>query len=644
MNRLLLAAAILSAGLSASAKTDGDPVLMTVDGHDIRVSEFEYLYNKNNNQQLEPQTLDQYLDMFTNYKLKVADAEHAGIQDTPSFVQEFTTFRNELAAPYLIDKDVQEALINESYNHRLADVYVSHIMVPNDDTNRKALDSIRTAILDGKTTFEDEARKWSVDRASKERGGLMGYVSHDRFPWAFEKAAYDTPVGQISPVINSGFGYHIVRPEKRTPAVGEVSASHILRMTRGLDKAEADKQKALIDSLYTLIEGGADFAALASEFSQDPGSARNGGSLGWFGRGAMVAEFDSVAFALADGQISQPFATSFGYHIVKRDDSRKQGALDEETRNEILRKMDSDERGKEPAKAKVAALMKQYNAKLDNAGMERVRSIIDANPGGYDSTAVATLAAMDFAVANYDGGKVTIAQAMAIVPQTAAKSTDNAVDMISGAAYRALENAVVDVAREQLALTNPEYRNLVNEYRDGILLYEISNRNVWEKASKDTEGLEKFFKANASRYKWEAPKFKSYIFFATSDSILNEALQYADSVPTTTPAEFTADLRKKFGRDIKIERVIAAKGENPITDYLGFGEAKPDADGKSRWNTYAAYKGRVIAAPEEAADVRGAAVTDYQAQLEKDWVKSLHKKYKVKVNKKVFEQLKKDSK
>lgn len=639
MKKHILALAAAAATLASAAQVSPDAVLLNVDGRDVTVGEFEYLFNKNNTQQSTPQSIDDYLRMFIDYKLKVADAEAEGIDRTPAFLDEFNKFRADLSAPYLRDASVEEALVQESYDHMRYDVLVSHIMFPLDGNFRQVADSIRAAILAGDITFEDAARQNSIDRGSKDRGGLMGYVTPDRYPWEFEKASYDTPVGKISEVINSGVGYHIVRPEKRTPAQGEVNASHILLLTRGLSDEDAARQKVRIDSIYTAIEAGADFADLAKRLSQDPGSARQGGSLGWFGRGAMVAEFDSVSFALADGEISKPFTTSFGYHIVKRNGHRGIEPLDDNVRKKILSKMQGDSRGAQPAEATLSRLLDTYHAALDRKGLDKVREVIAAN-GGYDSTAIATLGAMDTQLASFDFGTVTVAEAVPMVPQTLSTDVDNAVDMIGGAANGALRQKVLEYERRNLARTNPDYRNLVNEYRDGILLYEVSNNKVWDRAAKDTAGLEKFFKANKGNYKWVAPKFKSYIFFATSDSILTLAQAYADSLSTADPAAFTADMRKRFGRDVKVERVIAAKGENEITDYLGFGAPKPESDKKSRWSAYGAWRGRIIDAPEEAADVKGAAVTDYQAKLEKDWLRQLHKKYKVKVDKKVLEALK----
>lgn len=632
------ALAISAVTLPAAAK-NSDPVLMTVDGRDIHVSEFEYLYNKNNTQQLQQQSIDEYLRLFINYKLKVADAEAEGLQNSDAFVEEFTKYRNELATPYLRDKEVEEALINEAYAHRQFDVNVSHIMLPLGPEGKAQADSIRAEIEAGRLAYEDAARKFSVDRGSKGRGGLMGFVTPDRYPWAFEKAAYDTPEGQLSEVVNSGMGYHIIRVESRTPASGDVNASHILRSTRGKSDAEKAQQKALIDSIYTLVKNGADFARLAEEYSEDPGSAKNGGSLGWFSRGMMVAEFDSTAFALADGEISAPFATAFGYHIIKRIDHKGIPALSD-VRKSITNAMSRDGREQQATDAFIAKASEKYGARADVKGLALVESVL-TECGGLDSVAVARLASEKTPIAHFNGEKISVADVLGFLPATENTDTETVMANLHNTVENVLKDRTMEQARADLAATEPAYRNLINEYREGILLYDISNRNVWDRAAKDTEGLEAFFKANAAKYAWDAPKFKSYVVFTPSDSLLDEAVKYAATLDTSKPAEFTQEMRKKFGRDIKVERVIAAKGENPITDFLGFGAARPEQNASGRWSSYAAVNGRVILAPEEAADVRGAAVTDYQAKLEKDWLEKLHKTYKVKVNEKEFKKLKK---
>lgn len=576
MKKQILAAGIICATLCAIAAKPKDPVLMKVGNDDVRLSEFEYLYNKNNTQQAQPQTIDEYVDMFVNFKLKVAAAEAAGLDTTKAFKDEYLKFRNELSEPYLRDEKVAAAQEAEAYDHMLSDLLVSHIMFP---AQQSALaDSLYAELKAGNARFEDVATKYSMDKASARRGGLMGVVGAGRYPWPFEKAAYETEVSRISPVINSGFGLHIIRVESRTPAKGQVHAAHILRMTRGASDSVVAAEMLVADSLYNVVTApGADFAAVARQFSQDPGSARNGGDLGFFGPGMMVQEFDSVAFALADGEISRPFKTPFGWHIIKRIESKGPGSFEENL--EAIRKQIE----REPSRARLAG--DAYAA----AAVERFRGKL---------------------------GGVTDSAEMAA---------------------RALE-----LAREELEAENADYRNLLHEYRDGILLFDISNREVWNKASADTVGLDEFFRANRAKYAWEAPKFKSLIIFAGNDSLLNVAMRYAaDSIPATVPAQKIAEvMQQRFGRDVKVERVIAAKGENAITDYLGFGAEKPAKPASQRWQSYAAFRGRVINQPEEASDVRGTVVADYQAALEKEWLERLHKEIPVKINQKVLKQAK----
>jgi len=636
MKRKILSLAAISIATALYAGAD-DPVLMTVDGKDVHVSEFEYLYNKNNTQQMQSQSLDDYLGMFINYKLKVADALNEGLDRTPEFTSEYDSFVKDLSKPYFRDDSVAENLVRQAYSHFAYDVLASHIMLPLQLENIAKLDSIKAAIASGTTSFEDAARQYSVDRYSAQQGGLMGYVVPGRFPWAFEEAAYKTAVGAVSDVVNSGMGYHLIRVEKRTPAQGDIEAEHILLMTRGLDESQTAAKKALADSLYKVAKGGADFGDLARRFSEDPGSAQKGGKLGWFGRGAMVAEFDSASFALKDGAISKPVKTTFGWHIIHRTNHRGVPSL-ADAREGIEAKIASDERAALPENAVKARLRKTNNAVISHGALDQLRAVIDANNGVCDSTVLHRIIQMNPVVATYTGGEIHAVDAIARIPDI--QLPVNPMESITAATNDLLDDILIEKEQQRLAAENADFRNLLNEYHDGILLYEVSNRKVWDKAASDREGLEKFFRAHASDYKWQTPKFKSYIIFATNDSTLSAALKYADSLSTEDPTEFVRQMREHFKREIKIERVVAAQGENPITDYLGFGAQRPADSSNSRWKHYAAYKGRVINAPEEAADVRGAALTDYQTALDKEWVKELHKKYKVKVNNKVFKSLK----
>ena len=640
MKRIFSAGTLLFAVAAFAAKPAADPELMIVDGVPVRVSEFEYLYNKNNTQQHEQKTIDEYVDMFVDYKLKVADARHAGIDTTASFLNEYRQFENDLAKPFMRDEAVVDDLLKESYSHLEKDVTVSHIMLPMRPGNDIRLDSLRSEIIAGNTTFEDAAAAFSVDRGSNSRGGLMGSVVPGRYPWAFEKASYDTPKGGVTEVVNSGVGYHIIRVEDIRPSDGEVEASHILLLTRGLKPEAAEAQKERIDSLYkVVIAEGADFADVARRFSQDPGSARNGGSLGWFGRGMMVQPFDSVAFALADGEISKPLATSFGYHIIYRTAHRK-GKDFEEFKKSELKRMESDERANAPERAFIDRVAPLYGASVSEDALRQANEIID-RAGKLDLDVLAEIEALNVPVVRCSGNTLSFAEILGGSAPAGVMATDMGRAYVADAVDAAFRSQVHDAARKSLYVENADYRNLINEYRDGILLYEISNRNVWERAASDKVGLENHFLRNRDKYTWKEPHFKSYVLCATDDATLDRAMAFANTLSTIDPEAFVEQMRKEFGSSVRVERVIAAKGENAITDYLGYGAEAPKADPHSKWKSYGSFAGRVIDAPEVAADVRGAAVTGYQGELESRWVKHLRNVYPVEVNKKVLGDLKK---
>jgi peptidyl-prolyl cis-trans isomerase SurA len=647
MKKHFVSAAVVAAAITAFAATSGsDPVLMTVNGRDVHVSEFNYLYNKNNSQQIQPQTLDEYVKMFVDYKLKVADAENAGIDTTQAFRSEYNQFESELSRPYLRDASVEDSILHDAYSHLLEDVDVSHIMLQFGRTPKaneeviQRLDSIRTAIVSGKITFEEAAEKYSIDNGSKNNGGHMGVVTPGRYPWPFEKAAYAAKVGDVTEVVNSGVGLHLIRVNKRSKSEGEVLVQHILRLTRNLSDEQAAAEKVRIDSIYNAVKAGGDFSDLATRLSQDPGSAKRGGRLDWFGHGMMVPQFDSVAYALADGETSAPFATAYGYHIIHKLDHRGVASF-ESKRADLLKMIANDERGMQPDLAKLKQLKSQYNAKLFTENLDEIQNMIAAAASGYDSTVIANLSVDDTPIFSVNGKTTAIEEVMPKVAPARSSDAVAARHLIESAANKMMDEKVLAQARQELIDNNEDYRNLINEYRDGILLFEIAKQNVWDRASKDTEGLEKYFNANRKKYAWDSSKFKGYVIFTTSDSLLNEAKAYAESLPKADQAEFTKQMRDKFGRDIKVERVIAAKGDNAITDYLAFGADKPAADkATGRWAYYFAFDGQIIDAPQEAADVKGAVVTDYQNELEQQWLKTLRKKYPVKIDKKVLSTLK----
>ena len=638
---LIFSALASAAILSASAtKQNADPVVMTVNGKEIRQSEFQYLYQKNNAQQLAPQSMEEYVDMFVVYKLKVAEAEAAGLHQTDDFRKEFESYCAELSKPYLSDSLTGKRLIDEAYGRMATSRHVSHILLPigatydENEATRQRLDSIRTAILKGEADFGDMAVKYSSDRSASQNRGSMGYINVNRFPYPFELAAYSTPVGEISEVIEDApYGYHIIKVEDERPNPGKIEARHILKITRGLSEEEIAVKKAQIDSIHTLLINGADFETIARAESEDPGSAAKGGMLGLFGPGEMVREFEETAFGLKDGEISAPFSTKFGYHIVQTIGRKGIGTLEEELPG-ITSAINRDMRANLPQKERLEALKRAYGLNVDSTALFAVKVRMAGEKDG--PAALGVSADMNDAIFSIAGKTITAADITASIPENMRVEGQDAFTLFHTAMNRMIDDTTVSVARERLAEENADYRNIVNEYRDGILLFEISNRNVWEKSASDTEGLAKFFEANRDKYSWDAPHYKGFVIFATSDSVAQAAQNYLAANHVENDSLVNC-MRANFGRNIKVESVVTAKGDNGIIDHLAFNGEKPEAPGK--WVAWFGHNGRVIDAPEEATDVRGPLTTDYQQALEKQWVDSLRKKYKVKVNKGILKKI-----
>lgn len=638
MRKSILVFAVGALSLSTAIAKDSDPTVMTVAGKKVPLSEFKYLFNKNNGQQMAPMSVDEYAELFKIYKLKVAAAEAAGIDTTAAFKAEFTKYRNELAEPYLYDAAEEQRLVDEAYSHMAREVKVSHVMVDKGRVPAEAplkiatLDSLRSVILAG-GDFADIARRYSIDRSARSNGGDLGWIMAGRYPYAFEKAAYDTPVGEISEVIESPFGYHIVRVEAERPARGEVLARHILKITRGKDEAGQKRAKEQIDSIYTILVGGADFAEVAGRDSEDPGSAKEGGMLPWFGAGMMVPEFEEAAFSLENGGISKPFATSYGYHIVNRVDSRGVPSL-EESRDKIIAMMKRDGRNNLPRQKRLADLRKEFGAMTYDSNVASLKASVKDH-GSLDSSLIATFKAYPVVLGEVDGKVFSTVNLFAKPLPAGDMSVQEAESYIDSAIETVINEITIDSEIARVARDNEDFRNLVNEYHDGMLLFEVSNDKVWNRASTDKEGQNAYFDAHRDKYKWESPKYKGYIVYSTNDSVAALVDDFLKTLPSAD--SLGVKLNEQFKRTARAERVLAGKGDNKMVDFLLFGAPQPEMRGV--WKHAVLFGGGMIDRPQEAADVKGAVISDYQSELEKQWIDELKSKYPVKVNKKALKKL-----
>ena len=638
--KLLICAAMGAVALAFAAK---DPVLMTINGKEIHLSEFEYLYKKNSQQQIQKETIEQYVDRFVTYKLKVTDAEAEKIDTTRAFKAEFEGYKNDLVKPFLVDTTVTYRLVNEAYERMKYNVDVDHIMLPLGDNKLQndsiiaRLDSIKNRIENGED-FSELAMKYSIDPSKKRNKGHYGYIASGMFPYTWEVTAFSTPIGQISKPFRTDFGNHLIRVNNKREDPGTVECEHILVL---FPRDATDSVKAVckqrIDSIYTAIKNGANFEELAKTKSDDHRSSAQGGLLPRFGVNRMMPEFEQVAFSLNDGEISEPFATPYGYHIVKKLHHYPVPTL-EEARQTIEQAISRDERSQMPRDAKIEQLMKQYHY-AENANFKTYLEKKLAAHGQYDSTFVAgTIASSNEPIFTYSNISVPASVLAQSLNPKAKLTNDAAVGYITSMITPYAKNEIMRHYVDNIIDENADYRNLINEYRDGMLLFEVSNRKVWEGASKDTVGLKNYFEANRAKYNWASPHFKGIILSAKNDSVMNEVIK---AIPTFGADTLTTALHEKFSNGIKMERMLFAQGENETADKVVFGSTQKVVEtGNKKYPLSMVLEGGVIDQPENVWDVKGQVTSDYQDLLEQKWIKELKVKYPVKINKKVLKSVK----
>lgn len=592
MKKTILSIVLASASLLLGIAQE-DKVLMTINGEDIMASEFLYIYEKNNQEtSLEKKTMDEYLDLFVNFKLKVTEAKAQGVDTTEAFKKELAGYRAQATPKYMQDDEAIDSLVVLSYNRMARIRKASHIAVqcPMDADSATVaaaeakINELRERVTVGlpkevkkgrkKVTvcepegFAEVAVLYSEEPSAKQTQGALGWIQPFRYVYSFEDAVYTTPVGEVTPVFRSPYGFHIAKVEGERD-FEEVRASHIMKMTpMGDIQRMADAQMAM-DSLYQLaIQDTVDFAALAQANSEDRGSAVRGGELGWFGRGAMVQPFEDITFDLEVGQISKPFQTRFGIHISKLHEKRGIQPLDS-MRAQILRQVQRDQRMQIAEQSFIAKTRAEYNLPAEMS---------DADVKAY---------------ANVH-----------------------------------LEEKYVDL------------RNLVREYHDGILLFDVSLREVWDKANQDTEGLAAYFKANKKNYTWEAPRYKGCVIYAKNEVAAKAAKQI---VKSAHPDSVLSYLNQRVNVDsvmyVRVERGIWEAGKNAAVDKYGFKNKAAEFTPSEEFPIVLAV-GKVIKNPQEYTDERAKVTTDYQDYLEKAWIKTLREKYPVVINEEVWAEIK----
>ena len=610
--------------------------LLTIEDENISLEEFKTVFYKNNNNtELSKEYLDEYMELFVNFKLKVRNADELGMDTIPAFIAELSGYKTQLAKPYLKNKEFDENMLIEAYDRMKQDVKASHILISVDEKATVKIEkiayenalAIRSEIIAGKISFSDAAKKNSDDKSALNNGGNLSYFTAFMMVYNFETAAYSTKIGEISMPIKTKYGYHIIKVTDKREAVGEVKVAHIMfKSGQGADEKRLNEAKDKINKAAELLTNGEEFAEVAERFSEDRSTAVKGGSLPAFGVGKMVPEFEAVAFGLKEvGDISAPFRTEYGWHIITLLERKGIPAF-EDVKADLKRKIERDSRGELSKQALFAKLHKTYKV-VNNPSAYTGFSKVSANAVALGTFSTSAENTNTLVTINGKAISVNSFAEYILLNQTAGSDID--------AMYTSFVNEELLAYEEsQLEIKYPEYKALMKEYREGILLFDLTNAKVWTKAVEDTVGLQNFYTENSSNYMWENradATVYSCIDLATA-KLVKKAV-YKKHRGNITDAEILTAANTDAPLSLQIKAKKFIKGENEYVDAVDW-KIGIAGDIKTKDGSYIIVDIYEVLASgiKELSETRGKVISDYQNLLEAEWIASLKEKYSISID------------
>lgn len=645
---LLFACFIFSSNAFANEIKE-DTVLFSIGGDEVTLEEFRYVYEKSNLKKDEAYTkksLEEYLELYVNFKLKVKEAETLKYDTIPAVQAELDKYNKQLAKSYLNEKEITSQLIKEAYDRLAYDIKASHILIKCDEkadpedtiaAYNKALQA-RKRVTKKKEKFTEVAIDLSDDPSVRKNHGDLGYFTALQMVYPFENAAFNTEKGEVSNVFRTRFGYHILKVEDKRPSLGKVHVAHIFaKIPKGANDAAKQAAKAKIQSVHAKILEGENYETLAARFSDDKGSAQKGGVIRWFGAGEMVKEFEDAAFALkADGEISEPILSPYGYHIIKRIEHKGLEPL-ADMEKDLKKKIKRDSRSNVAQQFLIERIKKDYSFTENNETKEALFALIDStilkSKWAPDSTADLSGEIFKIGERSY-----TAKEFSDYIIKLRKVKRDISLRMLFEHYYEGyVETACIKYEESKLGEKYPEFKALMQEYNDGILLFEITDDMVWNKAVEDSTGLVSFYETIKNDYMWEQ-RMESSIY-TCKDSATAAAVKKYLVKKKVKPSEW---LLKKFNTEenstaLNIEKGKFESGENKFVEdtkwSFGLGGEQTLENGQV---VMVVNHNKIEPMPKALDENRGQAISEYQGHLEKTWIASLKEKYKVVVNENVF--------
>jgi len=622
------------------AQLNAQEVLFTVGNQSITTEEFKAVYEKNKGvgAALDPKTPEEYLELYINFKLKIAEAYEQQRDTATEFKNEFGGYRAQLAKPYLSDQGAEDELVNQAFSRMQEEVRAAHIMIaleanalPSDTLKayRQLLD-LRKSILSGKTKFENAARETSADTWSAKNGGDLGYFTAFNMVYPFESAAYELEVGDLSMPVRSQYGYHLVKLLDRRSASGIVRVRHIFFASNGKSSLqEQQRAERSANEIYTRLEGGEDFISLL-EFSEDRKTKDAMGELPEFGINKMMPAFEEAAFSLeAPGDYSAPVETSIGWHVIQLIEKKPLASF-EELQSELKKKVKRDTRSRVGATRFMKRLKSEYDFAIDERWLGRTMNLVDKNAFGTGTWEIPTLS-RDRVVATFANEKIYQSEVL----EFWAKNQNQSSEAVRVEFLRVLFNAYSNdrmIAYEdgQLESKHADFRNLVREYKEGILLFDLTQEAVWNKAAQDSAGIANHYELIKEDYRWE-DRVQATYWVTTDEKLAKKIAKWTAKNKVDKVKEL---LENEDALSVAIQNGTYEKDDNSVIvavwqqDSGTFGPIELDN------GSFAVVQidEFIPSAPKALNEIKGLVIASYQDTLEKEWVNALKLKFEVNVN------------
>ena len=662
--KVFVLAAFIMPTLFANAQSKLDKqVLMTIGDQDITVKDFSDVYYKNNlkSDVIEKKSVDEYLELFTTFRMKVMEAERLQLDTSAKFQKELAGYRKQLAKPFMSSDDISDELLQEAYQRKLKDIRASHILIrcdknalPSDTLKayNKAME-IRKKALKGED-FGDLAVRYSDDPSAKAtpateqtparpgNRGDLGYFTVFDMVYPFETGAYNTKEGEISLPVRSDFGYHIIKVQSVTEAMGAIQAAHIfIQLPFDAPDAEVNAAKQKADNIYNelMAKDGKNWNEMVKQYTDDKGTASRNGALSSFTVSRIVPEFIEACKSLEIDQIAKPIRTNYGFHIIKLLGKSGVNSFEKESKG-LSERIEKDMRSKKSEEVVLKQVKNEYKFKQNDKNLEAFMATVDSSilRKAYEPSADVDLNATLFSLEN-NPTKVSD-----FVEYIKKNMTPQKYVTPATYAYQLYENfrntSILDYADAHLEEKYPEFKALVQEYRDGILLFDLMDREVWDKAVKDTLGLQEFHSRNASKYMWNDRVYATIITVTRPESLPKVKSLLDNGIELDS-------LRNAIQRDsinyAFVRKGYYQNGDNQFVDQtewkVGVRNEIPSTVDQS--TTIVCIREVRKPEPKTLKEARGLVTSDYQVELEKKWVQSLKERYPVKINEKVLDKVRK---